>query len=181
MLRRYNAAMNSARSLIILVCVLVLAAMSGAYYFHINRNGAGDQSETFTTACITPTLAGDENIGEACRSQKTIKDTYNLDVKARIDAQHKKMKETAKRIASGEMQDPQLYKACIRRDECAEVPLLAADVDSAKMTAAQEHASTAFWDLAEKDKMTEPVCDLIPECQAMVKLGVIDYGFKPQE
>lgn len=169
--------MISGRPLFILVLALPLIA-AGVYYLHIQKNPDQAQGDLFTTACITPVLGGEKNIGEACRSLQGIKETYNIDIKAVIDDRYQKMADTARRIASGELREPHIYKACIARNECAEVPLVDVDIDPAKMTAEQEAASTAFWDLAEKNKITEPVCALIPECQAMVKLEVIDYGFK---
>jgi len=154
--------------------------LAGALFFHIIKDGAQPTPvDPFMSACVDPVLAG-RDVGEACRSIENIRATYNIDIAAQIEARRTRMAETARRIAAGELQDPLLYKACIARDECAEVPLLPPEVDTAdpdKLTPAQLEISTAFWDLAEQKKMTRPVCDLIPECKAVVKLGVIKYGF----
>lgn len=169
-------------SRIILVSALILLAVAGgAYIFHIQKGAETAPADMFETACITPVLAGEDDIGLACLSLKTIKETYNVDAEALIDKQYKKMALTAKRIAEGQLQNPNDYKECIKRDECAEVPLLPSGIDPQKMTAEQERMSTAFWDLVEEPKITAPVCALIRECEAMVKVGVVDYGFKVKE
>ena len=153
-------------------------AVAGGLIFHIQKERVEASSlEPFLSACVEPVLAGKDDVGAACRSMQAITDTYNINIKGHIDARHALMKKTARRIADGELLKPQDYKACIASDQCAEVPLLPANVDPEKMTAAQRLASETFWDLAEQDNMTKPVCDLIPECQVMVKLKVIDYGF----
>lgn len=155
--------------------VLLLAGLG----FFVMKQGEQSPVDPFITACVEPALAGYE-VGEACRSVENIRATYNVDIEAQIEKKRARMAQTAQRIAAGELQDPLLYKACIARDECAEVPLLPPGVDTtdlSKLTKAQLEISTAFWDLAEKKKMTRPVCDLIPECRAMVKLDVIKYGF----
>ncbi len=153
-------------------------AVAGALVFHMQKERVEASAlEPFLTACVEPVLAGKDDVGAACRSTQAITDTYNINIKDHIDARHALMKTTARRIADGELLKPQDYKACIVSDQCAEVPLLPANVDPEKMTAEQRLASEAFWDLVEQDRMTKPVCDLIPECQVMAKLKVIDYGF----
>lgn len=133
--------------------------------------------QPFMVACIEPVVAGNDNVGAACRSTDAIKDNYNVDIAAHINARHELMKKTARRIAEGELLKPQDYKQCIAQGACAEVPLLPANVDPEKMNAEQRTTSEIFWDLAEKDEMTRAVCEIIPECRVMSKLKVIDYGF----
>ncbi len=153
-------------------------ALAGTLLFHIQKERVESSVlEPFLKACVEPVLAGKNDVGPACRSPQAITDTYNIDIKGHIDARHALMKTTARRIADGELLKPQDYKACIASDQCAEVPLLPADVDPEKMTPEQRLTSEIFWDLVEQDRMTKPVCDLIAECQVMVKLNVIDYGF----
>ncbi len=153
-------------------------AISAGLIFHMQKGRIEASAlEPFLKACVEPVLVGKDDVGEACRSTQAIADTYNVDIKGHINARHALMKTTARRIADGELLTPQAYKACIANDQCAEVPLLASNVDPEKMTAAQRVASETFWDLVEQDRMTQPVCDLIPECQVMVKLKAIDYGF----
>lgn len=143
----------------------------------MTRGDTPSSFHLFATACIEPVLAGKDDVGEACRSTAAIKQTYDVDIKSYIDARHDLMKKTARRIAEGDLLKPQDYKNCIAEGQCAEVPLLAANVDPEKMNAEQRAASAIFWDLAEQDKMTLPVCNALPECRVMTKLKVLDYGF----
>lgn len=153
-------------------------AVAGGLFFHMKKEPVeAGALAPFLQACVEPVLAGKDDVGAACRSSQAIADTYNVDIKAHITARHELMKTTARRIAAGQLLKPQDYKACIATGACAEVPLLSADVDPEKMTARQRTASEAFWNLAEQDRMTPSVCDLIPECRVMVKLNAIDYGF----
>lgn len=155
--------------------VLVAAATT---LFHMNDRRDRDAGlEPFLTACVAPVLAGKGDVGPACRSTQAITDVYNINIRNHIDTRHALMKATARRIANGELLKPRDYKACIASGRCAEVPLLPENIDPEKMTAEQRAVSEAFWDLAEQDVMTKAVCDLMPECQAVVKLKVIDYGF----
>lgn len=153
-------------------------AVAVGLFFHIQKGRVETGAlEPFVKACVEPVLAGKDDVGAACRSAQAIADTYNVDIKAHIEARHALMKATARRIAGGELLKPQDYKACIASGQCAEVPLLPHNVDPEKMTAEQRLASEAFWDLAEQDRMTRRVCDLIPECRAMGQLKVIDGEF----
>lgn len=165
-------------SLIYAILGVGALALAGVLIFHMQKErGDSGALALFVAACVDPVLAGKDDVGEACRSLQAIRETYNVDIKAHIDARHALMKQTARRIAGGELRKPQDYERCIARDECAEVPLLPAGVDPEKMTAEERAVSEIFWDLAEQEKMTKPVCGMMPECQAMTKLKVIDYGF----
>lgn len=161
----------------LVAAVIVLLAVG--IYSSTRKDGMQTSVDPFLTACVEPALAGFE-VGQACRSIENIRATYNIDIEAQIEKKRARMAATAQRIAADELQDPLIYKACIARDECAEVPLLPPGVDisdPSRLTKSQLEISTAFWDLAEKKKMTPSVCNLIPECRAMVKLSVINYGF----
>lgn len=159
------------------IAMLILAG--GLSFVYFKKAEPLPQADQFTEICIAPVLAG-KDVGEACRTVEHIQETYNVDIKALIENRRARLADTARRIATGELQDPLVYKACIARGDCEDVPLLPPDVDTSdpsKLTRDQLAISTAFWDLAEKDKMTKPVCDLISECRVMVKLSVVDYGF----
>lgn len=160
------------------LCLMALATMAGCDRKQKEAE-LGAQVSQFTEICVDPVLAG-KSVGEACRSLAHIRETYDLDIAAHIENRRARMAKTARGIVDGTFSDPLIYKACIARGDCEDVPLLPPDVDTSdpkKLTKEQQAISAAFWDLAEKDKMTSPVCDLIPECRAMVKLSVIDYGF----
>ncbi|QQG36173.1 MAG: hypothetical protein HYS17_11905 [Micavibrio aeruginosavorus] len=163
----------------VIVMLLLAGGLAGLWLSQAGLRAQGGGESRFIRECVT--APPESAVPESCRSEDAIKATYEgLDVRALIEKKRTRMASTARRIASGELQDPLRYKECIARGECAEVPLLPPDAaasDAAALTPEQQQISAAFWDLAEGDKLTAPVCEYIAECRALHKAGAIDFGF----
>lgn len=160
--------------------LLLAAGLAGLWYAAGSALPYADAESRFMRECVE--VADNlKPLPETCRSEDSIRQAYGgLDVRVLIEKKRSRMSATARRIASGELQDPLRYKECIARGECAAVPLLPpalSGADIAQLTPTQQQISAAFWDLAEGDMLTAPVCESIPECRVLHSSGAFDFGF----
>lgn len=172
-------AMSFSRIHIYVIMMLLLASGLAMLWFSQTGLRVSGNEGRFIRECVM--VPSESAVSESCRNEAAIKAAYGgIDVRVLIEKKRARMAATARRIAQGELQDPLRYKECIARGECAEVPLLPPDVtlsETAALTPAQQQISAAFWDLAEGESLTAPICEYIAECRVLHKTGAIDFGF----
>ncbi|MGZ9097594.1 MAG: hypothetical protein ACXW30_04785 [Micavibrio sp.] len=118
------------------------------------------QPKTGVTAYLED-CAGEDSPADSCGSVAAIKTAFGFDLLAEVNDSHSRMKETAKKIADGQLTE-EAYQECLKKKECAAVPMLGEGVDPHSKEAAL--ISRLFWQLVERDRMNEDVCGLIPAC-----------------
>lgn len=124
--------------------------------------------------------AGDKAPDSSCGSVAAIRTAFGFDLLAEIENRHDRMRETAKKIAEGQLTAAG-YQDCLKAGECAAVPMLDKDIDPESAEARKPEnvrISKMFWDLAEKDRLTDDVCGLIPLCAMALdkKIIVLENG-----
>jgi len=118
------------------------------------------QPKTGMTAYLD--VCADEGApAESCGSVAAIKTAFGFDLLADINDSHDRMRETAKKIADGQL-TKEAYQECLTKKECAAVPMLDSFIDPDSKEAVR--ISRLFWHLAETDQMNDDICDLIPAC-----------------
>ena len=129
----------------------------------------------FSEDCFEPALKG-RAMGKNCHSVRLIQDHYNMDVKNIIDTQYNLMRETANRIAQGEMTDIDSYRTCLNNRSCAYLPLLpprsVADEHNLPNEAHQK-IRRQFWSIRNNEMIQPEICDLMTLCQVMRNADVI--------
>lgn len=132
----------------------------------------------FSDECVAPALQG-RSTGSACHSDQGIQRKYKLNVNAEIDTVLRRMQRTAKDINDGRIKSGSDYQRCVGSRRCAPIPLLPANVDAKALEGNNtEHLAvrTAFWDLAEEKGLTQPVCEAMILCRAMMATGVVAFS-----
>jgi hypothetical protein len=158
-----------------LVGALLIALTGTLFYlgFHDNRRGNPDM---FMQACVDGPLAG-HAAGSYCGDIAAIRRAYGVDPTVLIEQRRVLMVKTARRVARGELKQLSAYESCIHDGECAPVPLLPANVDSARVAGGSQYLETrkAFWQLTENSKLTPEICTFIPVCKALRQSGAIRF------
>ncbi len=119
--------------------------------------------------------AGDKAPAASCGSVEAVQTAFGFDLPAEIKISHDRMRETAKKIAGGQL-TADAYQDCLKAGECAAVPMLDKDIDPESEEARKPEnvrISQMFWDLAEKDRLTDDICGLIPLCAMALDKKII--------
>lgn len=142
---------------------------------HWNPYDSAPDWVKFDEECYRPAL-GQGSYAETCKDKNRIFSAYGIDVMQTIRDRYSVMKDTARRISTGELASKQAYMDCISGGSCAVVPLLPVGVDAAKLGPTNEDykdVRIAFWNLIDGKEMTVDLCEYMPFCKAMTTTGAV--------
>lgn len=128
----------------------------------------------FDEECYRPAL-GQGSYAEDCKNKNKIFEVYSIDVMQVITDRFNLMKDTARRISTGELNNKQAYLDCVSSGSCAPVPLLPAAALGQLSPADPEYKDIrlAFWDLVDNAEMKLSLCEHMPFCKAMTTTGAV--------
>ena len=134
----------------------------------------------FSEDCFQPLLnaqstADMQNIPQECKSEETIKESYNIDIVQIIRDHHKKMRSTAEKVEKGRFKRTSHLEKCIRDKRCALIPLLPPEAEG--LTRESEEyidIRRQFWHLVEERSMLREHCEFFDFCRVMLEADIIE-------
>ena len=142
----------------------------------VSKLGVGKNWVDFTNQCHDPLLKG-ADVSPSCLSLEQIKSSYGLDMREILKDHFAKMRKTAKLISNGRMKRKSQLESCLRRKECAVVPMLPAGVDAKAISEESlEHLDTrrTFWEIVDNGVITPRVCKFVGLCILLGELGAVN-------
>ncbi len=143
--------------------------------FMISMTGQPDWVN-FAKGCADSGAKG-KRLADVCADKKLIRKKYNINIDEELNAYLKRMQYTVVLINKyGEM-PKRKYISCIKKRDCAEIPLLSNPEEypeEIEPTEGQAAAiSRAYWALVEKSPLTPELCEYITLCKVMRKTGAV--------
>ncbi len=129
----------------------------------------------FARDCIEP----DDITVKACTSLSAIRQRYNIDVMAVLNAYRAKMARTAQKVVDGKITKKIDYTNCLSSKQCAEIPLLPPEVSADQINTESDdyiQIRKPFWQLVNDKTITPEICAWIGLCRALGKTGAINPG-----
>jgi hypothetical protein len=132
---------------------------------------------SFSDECYKPALNG-QTPDRKCRSLNLIENNYNVNVNEIIQNYYRKMQATAQQFEKGRIKDRRQYESCLRRKDCAIIPLLPSGTDVSAINAdSQDHIDIRrkFWSLLDKDnrQISPELCEFVEFCRVMRDMNVV--------
>lgn len=155
---------------IVLGSILVIAGLGVASAYNTI---ARDKAKTGLAAFVYECSA--QHRPESCATLSGVETAFALQLIPEIQAVHVKIRDTAHKIAGGTLTDS-AYRACLKTNECAAVPMLPSNIDpesAEAKTGENAKISKTFWAFAEKENIDTLQCDYIPACALAVSSGLL--------
>lgn len=130
----------------------------------------------FKEMCHDALKKGNPIPGE-CRTLAGIKENFGIDMRHILRGHFRKMKKTADLIYKKRLVRKQQLENCLRKKECALVPMLPPDVDASQITEdSREHLQIrrTFWEIIDNKTMTPKVCLFNDLCRDLGEMGALD-------
>jgi hypothetical protein len=153
---------------VLLVAVIGVASAYNTIAREKNRSGL----VAFVDVCAA------QNRPVMCLNLAAVEANFGISLISEIEKIHAKTRDTAHKIAAGNLTDA-AYRACIKTNECAPVPMLPASIDPASpeaQTGENAIISKTFWAFAEKDQLDSLQCDYITACALAVSSGLLSLN-----
>lgn len=131
----------------------------------------------FNEECAEPAI-NRQSVRSDCQNLAAINARYNLDMKKELDDYLFRMRHTAGLIKKQGSLTALQYKACVQKRECAEIPMLPADVTEETIDPENEEhlrISRVFWDLVDDRPLNEAICDYMTLCQVLKQTGAVSF------
>jgi len=110
-----------------------------------------------------------------CRTERSIAETYNIDIKKLIHDYHDRMRHTAKQIERERFRTKTQLADCIKNKTCAMIPLLPEGDDVNFQSEENRQIRNQFWSLIEDKDISWANCSYFDLCRLMVQGEVIDF------